>query len=136
MNFDLSDEQRLLKESVDRLILDRYGFEDRRAYQRESRGYSEEMWSRYANMWLLALPFEEEHGGYGGNAIDAMVVAEALGKGLILEPYFATVILAGGVVRHGGSETQKRELIPAIAEGRQVWTYAHAERQSRYDLFD
>lgn len=136
MNFDLSDEQQLTKDSVERLMVAEYGFESRRNYQKEKRGYSEAMWSRYAEVGLLALPFAEEHGGVGGGAIEMMVVMEAFGKGLILEPYFATVVLAGSVLRHAANEVQKAEVIPAIAEGRQTWAFAHAEPQSRYDLFD
>ncbi|WP_407114642.1 acyl-CoA dehydrogenase family protein [Bradyrhizobium sp. LMG 9283] len=136
MNFELSDEQQLTKDSVERLMADEYGFESRRNYQKEKRGYSEAMWSRYAEMGLLALPFAEEHGGVGGGAVEMMVVMEAFGKGLILEPYFATVVLAGSVLRHAANEAQKAELISAIAEGRQTWAFAYAEPQSRYDLFD
>lgn len=136
MDFDLSDEQQLMKDSVERLMVDEYGFESRRNYQNDKCGYSEAMWSRYAEMGLLAPPFAEEHGGFGGGAVDTMVVMQAFGKGLILEPYFATVILAGSVLRHGASEVQKAELISAIAEGRETWAFAYAEPQSRYDLFD
>lgn len=136
MNFDLSVEQQLMKDSVERLMVDEYEFENRRNYQKEKRGYSEAMWSRYAEMGLLALPFAEEHGGFSCGAVDTMVVMEALGKRLILEPYFATVVLAGGVLRDGANEAQKPELISAIAEGRQTWAFAYAEPQSRYDLFD
>ncbi|MCP1835544.1 pimeloyl-CoA dehydrogenase small subunit [Bradyrhizobium sp. USDA 4532] len=136
MDFDLSEEQRLLKDSVERLVNDSYGFEDRRLYQAEERGYSEEMWARYAEMGLLALPFSEEHGGFGGGAVETMIVMEAFGKALVLEPYFATVVLAGGVLRLGASEVQKSDLIPSIAEGRMKFAFAYSERQSRYDLFD
>lgn len=136
MNFDLSDEQRLLQDSVERLMLDRYSFVDRGEYQKERRGYSEAMWSRYAEMGLLALPFAEEHGGLGGGAVEAMIVMEAFGKGLIVEPYFATIVLAGGMLRHCASEEQKAQWIPAIVAGRATWAFAYAEPQSRYDLFD
>lgn len=136
MNFDLSDEQRLLKDSVERLMLDSYGFEDRRMYQAEEHGYSKAMWSRYAELGLLALPFAEEYGGFGGDAVETMVVMEAFGKALILEPYFATVVLGGGILRHAASEAQKAGIIPAIAEGRTKLAFAYAEPQSRYDLFD
>ncbi|MDA9441457.1 acyl-CoA dehydrogenase [Bradyrhizobium sp. CCBAU 51745] len=136
MDFDLSEEQRLLKESVERLLLDSYGFEHRRRYQAEERGYSEAMWSRYADLGLLALPFGQEYGGFGGSAVDTMIVMEAFGEALILEPYFATVVLAGGILRHGASEAQKSKIIPAIAGGRTKLAFAYAEPQSRYDLFD
>jgi len=136
VDFDLSDEQRLLKDSVERLMLDSYGFEDRRMYRAEGRGYSEAMWSRYAELGLLALPFAEEHGGVGGGAIETIIVMETFGKALILEPYFSTVVLAGGALRYGANEAQKAEFIPAIAEGRTKFAFACAEPQSRFDLFD
>lgn len=136
MNFDLSDEQCLVKDNVERLMLQAYGFEQRRMYSSEERGFSDVMWARYAELGLLGLPFPEEHGGFGGGAIEAMIVMEAFGKGLILEPYFATVVLAGGILRHAASETQKAELLPAIAEGRTTFAFAYLEPQSRYDLFD
>ncbi|MDA9481474.1 acyl-CoA dehydrogenase [Bradyrhizobium sp. CCBAU 11445] len=136
MNFDLSEEQRLLKDSVERLMLDSYGFDQRRKYQAEACGFSEVMWARYAELGLLALPFSEEHGGFGGGAVETMIVMEAFGKALILEPYFTTAILAGGILRHGATEPQKAELIPAIAKGHLKLAFAYAEPQSRYDLFD
>ncbi|WP_036012054.1 acyl-CoA dehydrogenase family protein [Bradyrhizobium yuanmingense] len=136
MDFDLSEEQRLLKDSVERLMLDKYGFEERRKYQAEERRYSEAMWSRYAELGLLALPFAQEYGGVGGSAVETMIVMEAFGTALILEPYFATTVLAGGIIRHGASEAQKAEIVPAIADGRIKFAFAYAEPQSRYDLFD
>lgn len=136
MDFDFSEEQRLLKDSVERLMLDSYGFDDRRKYQAKLPGFSEVMWARYAELGLLALPFSEEHGGFGGGAVETMIVMEAFGKALILEPYFATVVLAGGILRHAASETQKAELLPAVAEGHLKLAFAYAEQQSRYDLFD
>ncbi|UWU75858.1 acyl-CoA dehydrogenase family protein [Bradyrhizobium huanghuaihaiense] len=135
MNFDLSEEQRLLKDSVERLVLDSYSFENRRLYQGEERGYSEAMWTRYAELGLLGLSFGEEYGGFGGGAIETMIVMEAFGTALILEPYFATMVLAGGILRHAASEAQKAEIIPAVVEGRTKLSFAHAEPRSRYDLF-
>ncbi|TIN32411.1 MAG: pimeloyl-CoA dehydrogenase small subunit [Mesorhizobium sp.] len=136
MNFDLSDELRLLRDSVERLMSDWYTFDHRRSYQEANAGYSEAMWARYAELGLLALPFAEKHGGFGGGPIEIMTVMEAFGKALILDPYFATVVLAGGVLRHGASEEQKVEIIPQIADGRMKLAFAYAEPQSRYDLFN
>jgi pimeloyl-CoA dehydrogenase small subunit len=136
MDFELSDEQRLLKESVDRLVADRYDFESRRRFQKGSDGFSRELWEQYAELGLLGLPFAEEHGGFGGGAVETMIVMEAFGRALALEPYLATVILGGGFLRHGGTEAQKSELIPQLASGEVTLAFAHAERQSRHDLFD
>lgn len=136
MDLDLSEEQRLLKDGVERLMREHYSFEDRRKYRTENAGFSEAMWSRYAELGLLGLPFAEVDGGLGAGAVETMIVMEAFGKALILEPYFATVVLAGGILRHAANETQKTKLVPAIAEGRMKLAFAYAEPQSRYDLFD
>ena len=81
MDFDLNDDQRLLKDSIDRLITDRYGFEQRRAFMKEAGGWSRSMWAQYAELGLLGLPFAEEHGGFGGGPVETMIVAEAFGRG-------------------------------------------------------
>ncbi|MEY9104561.1 pimeloyl-CoA dehydrogenase small subunit [Bradyrhizobium yuanmingense] len=136
MDLDLSEEQRLLKDGVERLMREHYSFEDRRKYRTEKLGFSEAMWARYAELGLLGLPFAEAHGGLGAGAVETMIVMEAFGKALILEPYFATIVLAGGILRHGANEAQNSKLVPAIAEGRMKLAFAYAEPQSRYDLFD
>ncbi len=136
MDFELSEEQRLLKESVERLLQDRYDFEKRQRYMAEPEGWSREVWRQYAELGLLGLPFDEKHGGFGGGPVETMIVMEAFGKALALEPYFATVILGGGFIRLGGSEAQKKELLPKIADGSLLLAFAQTERQSRFDLFD
>ena len=95
MDFDFTEEQRLLRDSVDRLLADHYAFDKRRAYLAEPAGWSRQMWSHYAELGLLGLPFAEEHGGFGGGGIELMLVMEAFGRALVLEPYLATVVLAG-----------------------------------------
>ena len=136
MDFDLTEEQRLLQESVGKLIADEYDFEKRKAYAKEPVGYSSERWAHYAELGLLGLPFPEHLGGSGGTPVETMIVTEAFGRGLVLEPYLATVILAGGLLRLAGSPAQQQELIPAIATGKLRLAFAYAERQSRYDLAD
>jgi pimeloyl-CoA dehydrogenase small subunit len=134
MDFDLSDEQRLLKESVDRLILDQYQFQQRKQYMAEPAGFSAVMWSRFAEQGLLGLPFAETLGGFGGGAVEIMIVAEAFGRGLVVEPYFATVILAGGLLRRAADPTLIAALVPQITAGRLKLAFGHVERHSRYDL--
>ncbi len=134
MDFDLNDEQRLLKDSVERLIADRYSFEARKTFITEPEGFSRANWSQFAELGLLAVPFAEEHGGIGGGPIETMIVMEAFGRGLVVEPYLATVILGGGLVRHAGSEAQKADLLPRIAAGELTLALAQIERGSRYDL--
>jgi pimeloyl-CoA dehydrogenase small subunit len=134
MDFELSDEQRLLKESVERLLSGRYDFESRLTYGKLPEGWSRDIWRSFAELGLLGLPFDEAHGGFGAGPVETMIVMEAFGRALVLEPYLATVVLAGGLIRLGGSEQQKAELLPKIAAGDIVMAFAHAERHARYDL--
>ncbi|HJS88169.1 MAG TPA: acyl-CoA dehydrogenase family protein [Acetobacteraceae bacterium] len=136
MDFELTDEQRLLKDSVDRLMADRYAFESRKTYLKEPAGWSADLWSRYAELGLLGLPFAEQHGGFGGGPVEVMLVMEAMGRALALEPYLATVILGGTAIRLAGNADQQNAILPAIAEGRMKLAFAHGERQARYDLSD
>ena len=136
MDFELSDEQRLLKETVERFLVDRYQFEQRNTYQASPPGFSLDLWRQYSELGLLGLPFAERFGGFGGGAVETMIVAEAFGRALALEPFLATVVLGGGLLRHGGREEQCAALLPKLAEGRLLLAFAHSERQSRYDLFD
>ncbi|HEV2101097.1 MAG TPA: acyl-CoA dehydrogenase family protein, partial [Stellaceae bacterium] len=136
MDFDLSEEQRLLKESLDRLIGDRYDFEQRKAYARSPDGWSRELWRQYAELGLLGLPFAERYGGSDGGPVETMLTMEAFGRALALEPFLATVVLGGGFLRHGGTREQCDALIPRIADGSMTLAFAHTERQSRYNLAD
>jgi pimeloyl-CoA dehydrogenase small subunit len=136
MDFSLTDEQRLLKDSVERLLADRYGFEVRQRFVTEPMGWSRAMWRSYAELGLLGLPFEDRHGGFGGGPVETMIVMEAFGRALALEPFFATVVLGGGLLRFGADEAMRAILIPKIAAGDLLLAFAHAERQSRYDLAD
>src|SRR6201747_300288 len=136
MDFDLSEEQRLLKESVDGLLNSSYDFDQRKKYAAEKGGWSKSLWNKLAEQGLLGLPFAEADGGFGAGAIETMIVMEALGKALVLEPYLATVVLGGGFLRHGGSAEQKTKYIPAIIDGSQTFAFAQLEKNSRYDLGD
>jgi len=136
MDFDLSEEQRLLKESVDGLLTDSYEFEQRKKYMKEKGGWSQAVWSKLAEQGLLGLPFAEDDGGFGAGAVETMIVMEALGKALMLEPYLATVVIGGGFLRHGGSPAQKQAHIPSIIDGTRTFAFAQLEKNSRYDLND
>jgi pimeloyl-CoA dehydrogenase small subunit len=136
MDFDLSEDQRLLKDSVDRLIADQYQFEQRKKYMREPAGYSTVMWDQITELGLLGLPFEETIGGFGGGAVETAIVMDAFGRGLVLEPFFATVILGGGLLRRAASASTLGSLAPKVAAGKLKLAFAHVERHSRYDLAD
>ena len=136
MDFDLNEEQRLLKESLERLTSDRYAFEQRKNYAQNAEGWSRKLWAQYAELGLLGLPFAEQHGGSAGGPVETMIVMEAFGRALTLEPYLATVVMGGGFLRHGGNAEQCSNLVPKIADGSLTIAFAHTERQSRYDLHD
>src|SRR5258707_3555311 len=136
MDFDLSEEQRLLKESVDGLLTDSYDFEARKKYMKEKGGWSKAVWGKLAEQGLLGLPFAEQDGGFGAGAVETMIVMEALGKAMVLEPYLPTVVIAGGFLRHGGSAEQKAANIPAIIDGSKTLAFAQLEKNSRSDLHD
>jgi pimeloyl-CoA dehydrogenase small subunit len=134
MDFDLTEEQSLLKESVNRLLADNYDFEARKKYLASAEGYSVDMWRRYAEMGLLGLPLAEEDGGFGGGTVETMIVMEAMGRALCLEPYFGTVVLGGGALRRACSSEVRSALAPLVAEGSLRLALATTERNSRYDL--
>src|SRR5262247_3039303 len=137
MDFDLNDEQRQLKDSLERLLAANYGDLNKRlAYMKEPKGYSAALWKQYADLGLLAVPFAEEHGGLGQGLTETAIIAEAFGRALAVEPYLATVVLAGGVLRHAGNAALLGDIVPAIGSGQLTLALAHQERQSRYDLAD
>src|SRR5271154_2862736 len=136
MDFDLSEEQRLLKESVDGLLNDSYDFDARKKYAAEKGGWSKGVWSKLAGGGVLGLPFAEDDGGFGAGAVETMIVMEALGKALMLEPYLATVVIGGGFLLPGGWAGQKQAYIPAIIDGSKTLAFAQLEKNSRYDLND
>jgi alkylation response protein AidB-like acyl-CoA dehydrogenase len=136
VDFDLSEEQRLLKDSVDGLLADTYDFEARKKHGAAKKGWSDEVWSKFAEQGLLGLPFAEADGGFGAGAIETGIVMEALGRALVLEPYFATVVLGGGFLRLGGSPEQRKAHLPDVVAGKKTIAFAQLEKDSRYDLGD
>ncbi len=136
MDFELTEDQRLLNDSVSRLLADRYAFDARRGYIKSAQGWSQEMWEKYAELGLLGLPFPEEYGGFGGGAVDIMMVMEAFGRSLVVEPFLATVVLGGSAIKYAGNEAQKGEILPQIVDGSLKLGWAHGEQQARYDLTD
>lgn len=136
MNFDFTEEQVMLRDSVARFIQDEYDFDTRRSIAESESGFSADKWKTFAELGWLSIPFAEEHGGFGGNAVDVMVVMEELGRGLMLEPYLATVLLFGGLLQRGGTPAQQEQYIPAIIGGGCLGAFAYLERQSRFELAD
>ena len=134
MNFELSDEQQLLADSLRKYLANDYSFDARTKIVASSTGYSEKTWAAFAEMGLLGIPFAEEHGGFGGNAVDLMSVMEVMGESLVVEPYWTNVGVAGRLIATGGSEAQRKRILPALIQGKQRLAFAHTEAASRYDL--
>ena len=136
MNFELSEEQKMIQQSVERFVQENYDLPKRVEISSKDPGYSQEYWGSMAELGWLGLPFEEKDGGFGGNQIDTLVIMEQFGKGLVLEPFIANVVLGGGAIQIGGSEELKKEMLPGLIEGSKQMTLAYAEQQSRFDLED
>jgi pimeloyl-CoA dehydrogenase small subunit len=134
MDFDLTPDQELLQQSVHRLLADTYAFDQRKQYLQSGAGWSGALWRQFADMGLLGLPFTAEDGGFGGGAVEIMLTMESMGRVLSLEPYFATVILAGTCLRLGADAAQRARWLPALIDGRATYAFAHVERPARYDL--
>jgi alkylation response protein AidB-like acyl-CoA dehydrogenase len=133
MNFSYTEEQQLLRDSVARFVQKDYTFDDRRRIIASAAGWSREAWATIAEMGLLGLPIPSAYGGFGGSMVDTMVAMNAVGNGLIVEPYLATAVLGAGAVAAAGSEAQKQSLLPAVVEGKLVLALAYAEAGARYD---
>ncbi|MGC6476525.1 MAG: acyl-CoA dehydrogenase family protein [Parvibaculales bacterium] len=132
MDFNFSEEQTLLRNMVQTFVQDNYDFDKRMKIVRSESGMSAENWQKFAELGLLAAPFSEEQGGFGGGAVDAMLVMEEFGKGLVMEPYLPTIILCGGMLDRHGTDAQKQAYIPSITDGSAIWALAYSETQSRY----
>lgn len=136
MNFELSEEQKMIQQSVERFVQENYDLSNRIKISSEDPGFSKEYWSSMAELGWLGLAFSEEDGGFGGNQIDTLVLMEQFGKGLVLEPFLANVVLGGGSIKRGASQEIKDSIIPSLIDGSLQITLAYAEEQSRFDIED
>lgn len=134
MDFEYSQEQQLLANSLRQFLTKEYTFEARGAIIASEAGYSETVWARLADMGLLGLPFPSATGGFGGGAVDLLPVMEALGEALLVEPYLANVGLGGQCIARAGSPAQRRDILPTLIQGRIKLAFAQTERGARYDL--
>jgi alkylation response protein AidB-like acyl-CoA dehydrogenase len=134
MDFKLTDEQEQLRDTLVRFVQKDYTFEKRKAILKSKDGYSREAWQQLAEMGLTALGLPEAHGGLPGNAVDTMVVFEVFGRGLVVEPYLATVVLGAGLVAAAGTEAQQAGILPQVAAGELLLAFAHGEPGAHYEL--
>jgi len=136
MNFEFSEEQTMIKDSVTRFVREQYDFDTRRGIVESAEGISRDFWSMFAELGWLSVPFAEEYGGFGGNVVDIAVVMEELGKGIVVEPYASTVVVFGGLLSAATNEDLKASVIPSIIEGSCLGSFAYMEPQSRFEMAD
>ena len=136
MDFSFSEEQTLLKESIERFIQNDYGFNERQATVKSEADFNASHWQTFAELGWLAVPFAEEDGGFGGGPVESIAMWEQFGKGLVIEPLLATVVLAGGALRLAGTKAQKQAALTGIISGESQAALAFAEPQGRYNLAD
>ena len=134
MNFDFSEEQSQLREALGRLLDRGYEFHRRKQIIASDAGWSRELWRQLAELGALAIALPESHGGAGGTAVDTLVVMEALGRRLVVEPYIPAIVLGAGLVARAGSDAQRARLLPRVAAGEHLLALAHDEPDSRYEL--
>ncbi len=134
MDFSLNDEQTLLRDSVEKFVASAYDFDQRKAIVASEDGYSRDNWALFAELGWLMLPFGEADDGLGGGPVETMVLMEHFGKGLVVEPYLSTVLLAGRLIEALGSDEQRAALLPGIMDGSQQAALAWIEPQARFDL--
>jgi alkylation response protein AidB-like acyl-CoA dehydrogenase len=134
MDFQLSEEQKLLADSVESWLQDKYDFDRWRKLVKTDLGYDAANWKTMAELGWLAIPLPEDYGGMGGGAVDVALLAERFGRHLVAEPYFSTVILGAGLILTAGSDAQKNNWLPQIAEGTVKWAFAFAEHGARFAL--
>ncbi|MGY4304513.1 alkylation response protein AidB-like acyl-CoA dehydrogenase [Bradyrhizobium sp. USDA 4369] len=134
MDLNPNEEQRLLREAVQRFVANRRSNDARRAAVHDAPDVVRDDWRQFAELGWLALPLEEACGGLGGSAVEIAILMEAFGRGLVSEPYLSTVVLGAGLVGRRGTEAQKQALLPRVADGTVRLAFAHAERTARFDL--
>ncbi|MGE0423870.1 MAG: acyl-CoA dehydrogenase family protein [Reyranellaceae bacterium] len=136
MDLSYSDEQKQIKEGVERFVREQYAFETRRKIAASEKGWLPENWAKFAELGWLGMSFSEADGGFGGGAIETMIAMEAFGSGLVLEPYLPTVVMGGGLLAAGGSAAQKEALLAPMISGEKQFAVAYVEKQARFNLAD
>ncbi|WP_432201754.1 acyl-CoA dehydrogenase family protein [Erythrobacter sp. W53] len=136
MDFNFTEEQDMVRDGLSRMVREAYGWETRSEVIASEAGWRPEIWAQLAELGILGMPFSEEVGGFGGGAVDSMIVMEEFGKGLVVEPFVPTVVCAGGFLKHAGTEAQREEHLSAIIDGSRVFAFAYAEPRGRYNFAD
>jgi alkylation response protein AidB-like acyl-CoA dehydrogenase len=134
MNFELTEEQQLVSDSIERFVKENYDLESRVKIANQAPGFSPDYWKTMSELGWLGLPFSEDQGGFGGDQLDTMVLMEQFGKGLVLEPYLASVILGGGAVKRSATEAQRKTWLDGVIDGSKQLALAYAEPESGYEI--
>lgn len=131
MNFDLNEDEEMLKALAERFVEDRYDFERRRAYVASELGFSPENWALLGELGMIAAPFSADHGGLGLDATALATVFESLGHGLVLEPLIENVLVAAQVFAHAAGADLAEQWLPGLIVGSRRLALAHAEAGGR-----
>ncbi len=131
MNFDLNEDQAMLKSLVERFVADRYDLDRRRCYRADPQGFSRENWALLSELGVVGAPYSAEAGGSGASQADMLVLFETLGRGLVVEPLADASVLAGGILERGAGADIAAEWLPGLVEGRLRLALAHHERNAR-----
>lgn len=134
MDFNFTDEQQLLADTVQRFVREHYTFEARREILQSDAGWSRDVWQEIAGLGLTAVNVPEEHGGLGAGPVETMLVMNAFGAALLLEPYLGAAVLSPALISSLGDTSAAAELLPAIASGERIVIVAHQEPQTRGEL--
>lgn len=131
MNFDLSEEQQMLVDSIGKFLQNDYAFDVRRKLAKSELGFSRDNWKMYSELGWLSVPFSADNGGFGGSTIDLMLMHEQFGKAMVVEPLVPTLILGGRLIELLGNATQKEALLSAVIQGELQLALASNERVAR-----
>jgi len=136
MDFTFNEEQSLIQDQVDQFVQKEYDWETRQALSNSDLGFGEDNWKKFADLGWLGICVSEDSGGFGGSSIESMLIMEAFGKGLVVEPFLETVIMSGGLIDDHGSDEQKSSVLEPAISGEMHLALAYAEPQSRFNLSD
>lgn len=136
MDFNFSEEQQLLGDTVQRFMREHYTFEKRKEIMKSKEGWDRDTWNELTGLGLTAINVPEEHGGLSGGPVETMLVMNAIGQGLLLEPYLSTAVFAPALLKHLNSPAVSSELLPLIASGERIVVVAHQEAQARGEVID
>lgn len=136
MDFSFTDEQQMLLDTTRRFIAERYSFEHRNLVRASDDGWSREVWAQLAELGLLAINIPEEEGGIGAGPVGTLLVGNAIGEGMLLEPFWSSAVVATHAIVALGSAEQKSKWLPALAGGETIAVLAHDEASTRFDALD